>query len=51
MRAICYALSILLKIMHLSQSFFCMLKIKAMMKVNVSYCYGNDLKVFMNQYH
>ena len=37
--------------MHLSQVFFRMLTLKALTKLNVTYCYDIDLNVSMNQYN
>ena len=46
-----YTSRFLVQIMHLSQLFFHMLTLKALMQLNVTDRYGSDLNVSMNQYH
>ena len=46
-----YTSRFLVKIMHLSQLFFHMLTLKALIQLNVTDRYGSDLNVSMNQYH
>ena len=50
-RIIHYTSGILVKIMYLSQLFFHMLTLRALMKLNVPNHQVSDLNVYMNQYH
>ena len=51
LKIIHYTSCIFVKILHLSQLFFHMLTLKALMKLNATGRDGSDLNVSFNQYH